>query len=201
MRQIFLCVCTLLPALVFSQNNLSTVCDQYRRIMDQGMDALGFKAFDRQFIVGPNGEYYKPGMSKHFVSAPEIPDFGALNAQRNPHIVSIEIAHVNLYYCDVKELEGGVATAEKTEDQLLEKLAVHAAPDDYVLFPNPTDGPVSIGAPADAVKNIQVFDASGHFIMESAQLKSIDLSGQPANTYLFFINNATGRVIKKVVKY
>jgi Secretion system C-terminal sorting domain len=201
MRQIFLFVCTLLPALAFSQNDLSIFCDQYRRIMDRGMDALGLKASDRQFIIGPNGEYYKPGMSKNFISAPEIPDFGALNAQRNPHIVSIEIAHVNLYYCDVKELEGGAATAEKTEEHLLENLTAHAASDDYILFPNPTDGPVNIGAPVDAIKTIQIFDASGNFIMESAQPKSIDLSDQPANTYLFFINNTVGRVIKKVVKH
>ena len=177
-----------------------TNCDLYRKIMDQEMDAMEFDDFSRQFIIGKDGEYYKSGMSKLFISEPKIPDFGELNNKRNPHIVAIEIAHVNLYHCDVEELKGGSLNPEIKIDDLVSKLNGSDEQYSFSAYPNPTNGIIQLKGEIDKIESIGILQIEGRFIAELKDTSIIDLSNQNTGSYLIIIYTKDKREIHKIVK-
>lgn len=181
-------------------NSQSSTCEKYRKIMDQEMDALEFDDFSRQFIIGKDGEYYKPGMSKLFISEPKIPDFGKLNNKRNPHIVAIEIAHVNLYHCDVEELKGGSLNPENKINDLVSKTNGGNEHNSFSAYPNPTNGIIQLKGEIDEIESINIFQSEGRFIAELKGSSTIDLSNQNTGTYLIIIYAKDKREVHKIVK-
>ena len=164
-------------------------CDQYRKIMDEEMDALGYKETDRMFIIGKNGEYYKTGMSDLFISEPKVPDFGELNAKRNPHIVSIEIAHVNLYHCDLIEK---VLINQKSNKDIGNDFEVN-------IFPNPTTGILNIETKGQ-ISKVVVLNTSGSLMQCIDNVDGqINLSKLAKGIYYLQISSEAGNTIKKLI--
>jgi hypothetical protein len=87
---------------VFSQ---SFNCDQYRKIMDEEMDAMNFDQVTKKYIIEEKSEYYLVGMSDYFTSVPEVPKYFYERENINPHMAKIIVAHVDLYHCDLVDKE------------------------------------------------------------------------------------------------
>jgi len=75
------------------QNNQKD-CGVLRRKMDLLIDALGY---DRIFILGKNDKYYREGMHQEFERAPAPIK---IKIERRAIAEQLELAHVDLYYCD-----------------------------------------------------------------------------------------------------
>lgn len=73
-------------------------CNQFRTIIDQNMA----NSSHAKLIKGPDDEYYKEEMSKNFSSAPIK---NVTKSQRRVGQQALEDAHVDLYNCDVKDLD------------------------------------------------------------------------------------------------
>jgi hypothetical protein len=68
--------------------------------MRQYFSNLGYSNIDdRKFIFGPNDEWFKEGMSKKFITAPQ--KLG-IATDRDPNEALLENTHIELYYCDLK---------------------------------------------------------------------------------------------------
>jgi hypothetical protein len=182
---------SLISALLFTiqLSSQSFNCDQYRKEMDEEMDALGYTETDRMFIIGKNGEYYKTGMSDLFVSEPKVPDFGELNAKRNPHIVAIEIAHVNLYHCDLVEKELiKQRSSSKVENEV-----------EVTIFPNPSSGNINVQSKEQIIR-IVVFNSSGSLMHRIEQIEEqINLAKLTKGVYYLQISTHSGNTIKRVI--
>lgn len=164
-------------------------CDQYRKIMDEEMDALGYTETDRTFIIGKNGEYYKTEMSDLFISEPKVPDFGELNAKRNPHIVAIEIAHVNLYHCDLVEKE---FIKQRSTSKVENEVKVD-------VFPNPSLGLININSNTEIIY-LNIFNSSGSLLQRMDKIEEqINLSKLAQGIYYIQITTAIGNTVKKVI--
>lgn len=66
------------------------------------------------------------------------------------------------------------------------------------LYPNPTDGKVSISAAS--VEMIEVMDATGRTVAINKKMNTIDLSTLPTGSYTLRITLPQGVAIRKVVK-
>ncbi len=71
-------------------------CDQFRKVMDEEMDAMNFNHNDRKYIIGLKEEYYLVGMSDYFTSVPVVPKYIYESENINPHMAKIIVAHVDL---------------------------------------------------------------------------------------------------------
>lgn len=76
-------------------------CNQVRSVMD-ALIAEGMLDFDPKAIYGDSNQYYNPGLSLEFAEKPTA--FG-LNIPRDARVEQLEANHINLYSCDVEELE------------------------------------------------------------------------------------------------
>lgn len=80
--------------------SLRTVkCNAIRTTLDSLINVLGY---DRQFIFGPNDEYYDKGMHQQFETEPQPM---TLNMDRDENTKSLEKEHIELFQCDEKEIE------------------------------------------------------------------------------------------------
>lgn len=74
----------------------SGVCDGIRTTMNGQLTTLGY---EREFILGPNDEYFNEGMYKHFTKRPQPM---AVNMDRDQTQIDFEANHIALYDCDKK---------------------------------------------------------------------------------------------------
>ncbi|MEP6647305.1 MAG: hypothetical protein ABJC12_09445, partial [Saprospiraceae bacterium] len=71
-------------------------CDVIRSDMDDLLDEL---EYNRDFIYGPDDEYYEEGMYKRFTSRPQP---FKVTMDRDPNTIALENKHIALYGCDAK---------------------------------------------------------------------------------------------------
>lgn len=86
-------------------------CNAIRTTLDSLINVLGY---DRQFIFGPNDEYYDKGMHQQFETEPQPM---TLNMERDENTKSLEKKHIDLFQCDEKEIELEVLLQAVTELQ------------------------------------------------------------------------------------
>ena len=182
---------SLFIALLFTVNLMSQSfnCDQYRKIMDTEMDALGYNDSTRKYIVGKDGEYYKIGMSNLFISEPKVPQYIYENENVEPHIAKIIIAHVDLYHCDLIEKE----FVKKRPNSI----ASHKI--DVIISPNPTNGILKIES-RNKIEKLYIFNSEGKIIQEiNVFAESINLSNEKKGIYFLHIITEAGNEVKKVI--
>lgn len=166
---------------VYGQSEVSE-CDEYRQIIEKNIKDLELSDVARSMIVGKNNEYINPGLSKRFISEPQIPEYIYTIENLNMKIVDIIVAHVNLYHCDVEELKGlkkrNINTPAIESDNL------------YKVFPNPTQGHVNIEGKIEKIKQILLFDGIGKLIKRISNIESsFDISELNNGTYhLYFLS-------------
>lgn len=97
-------------------------CDEIRDDMDVLLNTLDY---NRDFIYGPDDEYYEEGMSGNFSSRPK--PFG-VDMERDPNTINLENKHINLYDCDKK------LTIHLNILDLIEQLEVSPDLDDFVIL-------------------------------------------------------------------
>ncbi len=71
-------------------------CDAIRSNMDGLLNDLDY---NRDFIYGPEDEYYLEGMSENFSSRPKPFE---VDMDRDPNTIALENKHIDLYDCDTK---------------------------------------------------------------------------------------------------
>lgn len=119
-------------------------CDEYRKIIENNIKELQMDDFGRSMIVGKNDEYIKSGLSKNFVSEPKVPNYIYTADNLNMKMVDIIIAHVDLYHCDVEELN-------HIKNKVFK--APHIESEDIIsVYPNPTKGIINI---ENIVENVE----------------------------------------------
>lgn len=164
-------------------------CDQYRKIMDEEMDAMNFDQDARKYIIGAKSEYYLVGMSDHFISVPEVPKYIYESDNINPHMAKIIIAHVDLYHCDLIEKE---ITKTRSTIKIDNEIEVN-------IFPNPSSGILNIDS-KNQIVNLVVFNATGSLIQRFNNVDGqINLAKLSKGIYYLQISNDTGNTIKKVI--
>ncbi len=115
-------------------------CDAIRSDMDDLLEVLNY---DRDYIYGPDDEYYVEGMHERFTSRP-IPF--QVTMDRDPNTIALENKHIALYQCDSKlgvylnllELLNDLQETEGLDDlkaSLLEKIKRFTA-DQVTLYQN-----------------------------------------------------------------
>lgn len=149
--------------------------------------------FGRSLIVGKNNEYINPGMSKYFSSEPEVPDYIYTAENLNMKMVDIIIAHVDLYHCDVAELN-------KTESRNIKSPNIQSQ---YFLkvYPNPTQEFINIEGGLENLEQILLFNSDGRMVKRIQTVEStIDLSDLSKGTfYLYFLSKENIRT-EKIIK-
>lgn len=164
-------------------------CDQYRKIMDEEMDAMNIDQDAKKYIIGAKGEYYLLGMSDHFTSIPEVPKYIYKSENINPHMAKIIIAHVDLYHCDLIEKEIAKNRSTLKIDNEIE----------VNIFPNPSSGILNIDS-KNQILNLVVFNAAGSLIQRFNNVDGqINLAKLSKGIYYLQISNDTRNTIKKVI--
>lgn len=70
------------------------------------------------------------------------------------------------------------------------------------LYPNPTEGPVALGVPFEAIVSIRVFDAMGRIQPLPIHVGgTMDLGPLPGGHYMVEVITTTGRTVGRVVKW
>lgn len=82
----------------------SAACNSIRDEMDVLLDAshLDYSAEDRAFLFGASEEYFLKGMHQNFAAPPKKLDS---QVEREPDMIALEAKHIDLYGCDVVEIE------------------------------------------------------------------------------------------------
>ena len=164
-------------------------CDQYRKIMDEEMDAMNFDLDAKKYIIGAKGEYYLVGMSDHFTSVPEVPKYIYESENINPHMAKIIIAHVDLYHCDLLEKE---IVKNRSMIKIENEIEVN-------IFPNPSSGIINFES-NEQIVHVTVFNASGSLMQRTENLeRQINLSKLSKGIYYLQISTDSGNTIKKVI--
>lgn len=81
----------------FYSNDLDSQQDSCKQIADAMRIIVLAEELDSISIYGQDSKYILPGLSNHFIRAPER---SLVRSDRNEQIVSLEDKHVQLYYCD-----------------------------------------------------------------------------------------------------
>lgn len=68
------------------------------------------------------------------------------------------------------------------------------------VFPNPTNGHISIRTAAAPVGNVEIYDANGQRVLQEAFSRDLDISHLPTGMYLLKLRLQTGSVYRRVVK-
>jgi hypothetical protein len=90
-------------------------CGNIRAEVVQKIMALGY---DDNYIVGVNNEYLNPGMSKNFISEPK--PLVTAYSNRNANTAQLELKHIELFKCDVKEVKFAKILSFLTPEKLAE---------------------------------------------------------------------------------
>ena len=72
-------------------------------------------------------------------------------------------------------------------------------PNNFVLYPNPTNGVVHISA-KESVDAIRVFNISGQLIKEVTNANLIDISSQRSGLYMIEIEDVGKTSVAKLIK-
>ncbi len=173
-------------------------CSQYRSIMDDKISVLGFND-SKIFIIGEGGKYYNAGMSTYFT---EVPQVLKNNVGRNLDMIALEQAHVDLYHCDVKELE-----LKKDLQEMLIKIEAYPSTksdksigENISLYPNPTNGIVKLTGKVADITKIEILNASGSILKEATtDSSSIDLTSFGQGLYYVLITSNNNIQVRKVI--
>ena len=177
---------------LYSQTSKSE-CDEYRQIIETNIKELQMDEFGRSMIVGKNDEYINPGMSKHFISEPKVPDYIYTEDNLNMKMVDIIIAHVDLYHCDVAELN-------KAENRNITS-PINQSPYHLKVYPNPTQEFVNIEGDIENLKQILIFNFQGSLVRRIPKIEStIDLSDLIKGTYYLYLISKDKIESEKVIK-
>ncbi|HQV74514.1 MAG: T9SS type A sorting domain-containing protein [Flavobacteriales bacterium] len=70
------------------------------------------------------------------------------------------------------------------------------------IYPNPTEGPVTIAANGHKVRSIRVLDPLGRNVLTfTTNVRSVDLSGLPNGSYTLVLSTETGNEVQRIVKW
>ena len=70
------------------------------------------------------------------------------------------------------------------------------------IYPNPTDGPLTIAANGNKVRSIRVLDALGRNVLTfTTNVRSVDLSSLPNGSYTLVLSTENGNEVQHVVKW
>jgi hypothetical protein len=181
-----------LHGVTFSQVSNSE-CEKYRQIIENNITELNMDDFGRSIIVGKNNEYINPGLSKYFVSEPKVPDYIYTADNLIMKMVDIIIAHVDLYHCDVAELN-------KAENKKIKSPIIQSQ---YHLkvYPNPTQEFVNIEGDVQSLEQILLFNFKGSLVRRIQKIEStIDLSDLSKGSYYLYLISKDKIQSKKVIK-
>ena len=169
-------------------------CQQYRDIIDENISLLELNDLGKLMILGKNGKYYKSGMSKHFISEPQVVKVNPNYPPRNPYIVAIEQAHVDLYHCDIKEL----AILESIKLSI-NKNTINPSSNHIKIYPNPSNGVVKIYNPGKEIDRIELFDVSGSLIkVFTSNFETLNISMESSGFYYLKIYQNEEMFVNKI---
>lgn len=93
-------ICEFANEIQENKNRKQTECDSLRSIIFDYISTTDLTEEEKLLIKGENDKFLIEGMSEYFSSVPQIPSYSV--GGRNDIIENIEVAHVDLYYCDLE---------------------------------------------------------------------------------------------------
>ena len=82
---------------------------------------------------------------------------------------------------------------------ILTGVGIEELPINYSIYPNPTNGKVTIQNVESAIETIQVFDLTGKMVFETRQT-TFDITHLPTATYVIQIRTDKGVLTRKLLK-